>query len=39
MRAISNNVYFDVLDNIVNKCKNRFHRAIKMKPIYITSDS
>ena len=30
--AISNNVYFDVLDHIVNKCNNSVHRTIKMKP-------
>ena len=33
MTAISKNVYFDVLDNIVNKCNNKVHRTIKMKPI------
>ena len=39
MTAISNNVYFDVLNGIVNKNNNRVHRTIKMKPIDITSDS
>ena len=39
MTAISKIVYFDVLDDIVNKYNNTFHRAIKMKPIDITSDS
>ena len=38
MTAVSKIVYFDVLD-IVNKYNNTFHRAIKMKPIDITSDS
>ena len=33
MAAISKNIYFDVLDNIVNKCNNKVHRTIKMKPI------
>ena len=33
------NVYFDVLDNIVNKYSNTVHRTIKMKPIDVTSDS
>ena len=33
------NVYFDVLDAIVNKYNNTVHRAIKMKPIDVTSDS
>ena len=36
---ISKNVYFDVLDNIVNKYNNTVHRTIKMKPIDVTSDS
>ena len=39
MTAVSKIVYFDVLDDIVNKYNNTFHRAIKMKPIDITSDS
>ena len=33
MTAISKNVYFDVLDDIINKCNNTVHRTIKMKPI------
>ena len=39
MTAISKNVYFDVLDDVVNKYNNAVHRAIKMKPIDVTSDS
>ena len=39
MTAISKNVYFDVLDNIVNKYNNTIHRTIKMKPIDVTDDS
>ena len=39
MTAISKNVYFDVLDNIVNKYNNTVHRTIKIKPIDVTSDS
>ena len=39
MTAISKNVYFDVLDDIVNKCNNTVHRSIKMKPVHVTSDS
>ena len=39
MTAISKNVYFDVLDNIVNKYSNTVHRSIKMKPIDVTDDS
>ena len=38
MRAISNNFYFDVLDDIVNKYNNTAHRTMKMKPD-VTSDS
>ena len=37
--AISNNVYFDVLDYIVNKYNNTVHITIKMKPADVTSDS
>ena len=33
------NIYFDVLDDIVNKHNNIVHRTIKMKPIDITYDS
>ena len=36
MTAISKNVYFDVLDDIVNKYNNAVHRIIKMKPIDVT---
>ena len=39
MTAISKNVYFDVLDDIVNKNNNTVHRTIKMKPIDVTSGS
>ena len=39
MTAISKNVYFDMLDDIVNKYNNRVHRTIKMKPIDVTDDS
>ena len=39
MTAISKNVYFDVLDDIVNKYNNTVHRTIKMKPIDLTEDS
>ena len=33
------NVYFDVLDDIVNKYNETVHRSIKMKPIDVASDS
>ena len=39
MTAISKNVYFNVLDDIVNKYDNTVHRTIKMKPIDVTTDS
>ena len=39
MAAISKNVYFDVLDDIVNKYNNTVHRTIKLKPIYVTDNS
>ena len=31
MKAISKNVYFDVLDDIVNKYNNAYQKTIKMK--------
>ena len=39
MTAISKNVYFDLLNDIVNKYNNTVHRTIKMKSIDVTSDS
>ena len=39
MTAISKNVYYDALDDIVNKYNNTVHRTIKMKCIDITHDS
>ena len=38
LTAISKNVYFDVLDAIVNKYNSTVHKTIKMKPIDIISD-
>ena len=35
MTATSKNVYFDVLDDVVNKYNNTKHSTIKMKPIDI----
>ena len=37
--AASTNVYFDVLDDIVNKYNNTVHRSIKMKPMDVTFNS
>ena len=39
MTAISKNVYFDLLDDIVSKYNNTVHRTIKTKPIDVTDDS
>ena len=39
MTAISKNVYFDVLDDIVNKCNSTYHKTIKMKPADVKDDS
>ena len=33
MTTISKNVYFDVLDDFVDKCNNTVHKTIKIKPI------
>ena len=38
MTAISKNIYFDVLDDIVDKYNNTVHRTVKMKPIEVTND-
>ena len=39
MTAISKNVYFDVLDAIVNKYNKTVHNTIRMKPIDVRDDS
>ena len=39
MTAVSKNVYFDALDDIVNKYNNTVHRTIKIKPTDLTYDS
>ena len=38
MTTIPKNVYFDVLDDIVNKYNNTVHRTIKAKPIDVTNN-
>ena len=38
MTAISKNVCFNALVDVVNKYNNTGHRTIKMKPINVTSD-
>ena len=39
MTAVSKNVYFDVLDDTVNKFNKTYHKTIQMKPIDVKSDS
>ena len=39
MAAVSKNVYFDVLDDFVNKYNDTVHRTIKMTSIDDISDS
>ena len=38
MTVTQQNIYFDVLDDIVNKYNNTIHRTIKMKPIEVTDE-
>ena len=38
MTAISKNVYFDFLDDIVDEYNNIYHRTIKMKPMDVGDD-
>ena len=35
MAAVSKNVYFAELNNIVDKYNNTYHNTIKMKPIEV----
>ena len=37
--TVSKNVYFDVLDDIINEYNNTYHKTIKMKPIDVKNDS
>ena len=37
--AVSKNIYFDVLGDIIDKYDNTVDKTIKMKPIDVTSDS
>ena len=39
MTAISENVYFNVLDDIVDEYNNKCHKTVKMKPVDVKSDS
>ena len=38
MTAIQQNIFWDVLDNIVDKYNNTVHRTIKIKPVEVTDD-
>ena len=38
MTAFSKNIYFDVLDDIVNKYNTTVHNTIQIKPIDVISD-
>ena len=39
MTSISNNVYIDILDDIVDEYSNTYHTAIKMKPIDVKDNT
>ena len=39
MTGISKNVYFNVLDDIVDEYNNTYHKTIKMKPPDVGDDS
>ena len=39
MTAVSKNIYFEALDDIVKNYNNTFHVAIKMKPIDVETYS
>ena len=39
MAAVSKNIYFNTLDDVVNKYNNTVYGSIKMKPTDFTSDS
>ena len=38
MTATGRNVYYDVLDDVVNKYNNTKHSTIKIKPIYVKNN-
>ena len=39
MTSISKNVYIDILDDMINKYNNTYHRTIKMKPVDVKSSN
>ena len=38
MTAVSKNVYFNVLNDILDEYNNTYHRILKMKPIDVKND-
>ena len=38
MTSVSKKLYTDKLDDILNKCNNRYHITIKMKPVDVKSN-
>ena len=38
MTAIQQNIFWDMLDDIVHKCNSTIHRTIKAKPVEVTDD-
>ena len=38
MTAISRNIYFDVLDDFVDKYNNTVYKTIKIKPVEVTDN-
>ena len=39
MTSISNNVYINKLDDLVNEYNNKYHRTIKMKPVVVKDNA
>ena len=39
IRTLKNKIYFDVLDDIINKYNNTVHRTIKMKPVDVKDNA
>ena len=39
MNSISNNIYIDKLNDIVNEYNNKKHRTIKIKPINVKDNT
>ena len=39
MTSVSQNVYIDKLDDIVDEYSNTYHRTIKMKPVYVKDNT